>query len=127
MLQEREVLLGITGEFDSLGSASTLVLVLFLLWKYGACTTGFAWLGKEGFEGFGWKLIANLLQNPTTPVNEHHSLILAIRELLSRDWIVRVNHIHRETNVAANFLTSFSLSFPLGLQLLCSSYFTEHS
>ncbi|KAL9426013.1 hypothetical protein AB3S75_032894 [Citrus x aurantiifolia] len=64
------------------------------------------------------KAVTQILENPTTPVNEHHSLILAIRELLSRDWVVKVNHIYREANIAVDFLASFSLSFPLGVQLL---------
>ncbi|KAL9419862.1 hypothetical protein AB3S75_037595 [Citrus x aurantiifolia] len=64
------------------------------------------------------KAITQILENSTTPVNEHHSLILAIRELLSRDWVVKVNHIYREANIVTDFLASFSLSFPLGLQLL---------
>ncbi|KAL9457182.1 hypothetical protein AB3S75_006260 [Citrus x aurantiifolia] len=64
------------------------------------------------------KTVTQILENPTTPVNEHHSLILAIRELISRDWVVKVNHIYREANIAADFLASFSLSCPLGLQVL---------
>ncbi|KAL9457054.1 hypothetical protein AB3S75_006148 [Citrus x aurantiifolia] len=100
----------------NLGACSVLTAEIWGLY-HGLCM---AW--QRGFRRI-WvevdsKSVTQILENPTTPVNEHHSLILAIRELLSRDWIVRVNHIYREANIVADFLASFSLSFPLGLQLL---------
>ena len=72
----------------------------------------------SGLLGISLVVLKNKWTYPTTLVNEHHSLIPAIRELLSRDWVVQVNHIYREANIAADFLASSSLSCPLGLQLL---------
>ncbi|KAH9768779.1 putative ribonuclease H protein [Citrus sinensis] len=100
----------------NLGACSVLTAELWGLY-HGLCMAS-----QRGFRRI-WvevdsKPVTQILANPTTPVNEHHSPILAIRELLSRDWIVRVNHIYREANIAADFLASFSLPFPLGLQLL---------
>ncbi|KAL9411534.1 hypothetical protein AB3S75_045186 [Citrus x aurantiifolia] len=100
----------------NLGACSVLTAEIWGLY-HGLCM---AW--QRGFRRI-WvevdsKAVTQILENPTTPVNEHHSLILAIRELLSREWVVKVNHIYREANIAADFLASFSLSFPLGLQLL---------
>ncbi|KAH9750277.1 putative ribonuclease H protein [Citrus sinensis] len=100
----------------NLGACSVLTAEIWGLY-HGLCM---AW--QRGFQRI-WvevdsKSVTQILENPTTPVNEHHSLILAIRELLSRDWIVGVNHIYREANIAADFLASFSLSFPLGLHFL---------
>ena len=43
------------------------------------------------------------------------SMIKYVRELLLRDWEVRISHIYRETNHVVDFLASIGHSTPLGV------------
>ena len=56
-----------------------------------------------------------LISNSSPTINEHLSLIKAIQELIGRDWLIQMNHIYWEANAAADFLATYSLSFPVGL------------
>ena len=59
--------------------------------------------------------VMKLISNSNPPINEHFTLIREIQALLRRDWLTKVEHIYREANEAADFLASYSFSFPLGL------------
>lgn len=61
------------------------------------------------------KCVLQLVSNLNTPVNEHFTLIQAIRNLLRRDWFIKVEYIYREANAAVDFLAFSSFSFPFGL------------
>ncbi|KAL9434743.1 hypothetical protein AB3S75_029394 [Citrus x aurantiifolia] len=54
------------------------------------------------------------------PDNENAILIKAIRELLEQDWSVQLEHVYREANYAADFLTSYSLNSHIGFHVLLS-------
>ncbi|KAL9411648.1 hypothetical protein AB3S75_045283 [Citrus x aurantiifolia] len=56
----------------------------------------------------------------SVPENENATLIKAIRKLLEQDWIVQLEHVYREPNCAADFLTTYSLNSPIGLHVLLS-------
>ena len=61
------------------------------------------------------KCVMQLVSSSNTLVNEHFTLIQAIKNLLRRDWLIKVDHIYREANAAADFPVTYSFSFPLGL------------
>ncbi|KAH9723967.1 putative ribonuclease H protein [Citrus sinensis] len=52
--------------------------------------------------------------------NEDAILVKAIRELLARDWIIHMEHVYKEANSVADFLASYSLTTPIGLNVLLS-------
>ncbi|KAL9413197.1 hypothetical protein AB3S75_041797 [Citrus x aurantiifolia] len=43
-----------------------------------------------------------------------------IRELMMRDWRIQIDHIYREANSAADFLSTHALSLPVGVHFLHS-------
>ncbi|KAL9436757.1 hypothetical protein AB3S75_022742 [Citrus x aurantiifolia] len=67
------------------------------------------------------KSIVHILDRAHPPANENAILVKAIRELLARDWIVRMEHVYREVNCAADFLVFYTLTIPIGLHVLLSS------
>ncbi|CAN0922601.1 Putative ribonuclease H protein At1g65750 [Linum grandiflorum] len=51
-------------------------------------------------------------------LNHHHAaLVLQFKELCSRQWEVKLSHIYRETNNAADYLANLVHSFSYGLHL----------
>lgn len=66
------------------------------------------------------KSIVQILERAHTPANENVIIVKVIRELLVRDWIVQMEHVYKEANCAADFLTSYSLITPIGLHVLFS-------
>ncbi|KAH9685693.1 putative ribonuclease H protein [Citrus sinensis] len=81
-----------------------------------ACDHGFRRL-QVGVEN---KSIVHLLERAHPSANENAILVKAIRELLAHDWIVHMEHVYREANSAVDFLTSYSLTTPIGLHVLLS-------
>ncbi|CAN1123720.1 Putative ribonuclease H protein At1g65750, partial [Linum perenne] len=55
------------------------------------------------------------------PLHHHASEVLAIRELLQRNWQTEVHHIYREANGAADFLASKGYSLDPGVHSFCIS------
>ena len=49
--------------------------------------------------------------------NAFYTLVVAIRELLSKNWHVSITHIYREANSAADFMTNMTYSVSFGLHL----------
>ncbi|CAI0380428.1 unnamed protein product [Linum tenue] len=50
----------------------------------------------------------------------HFSLISEIRRRLQRDWTVRIDHIFREANFAADHLASIGHSETIGVHVMAS-------
>ncbi|KAF2301985.1 hypothetical protein GH714_031139 [Hevea brasiliensis] len=51
-------------------------------------------------------------------VNAYASLLISIRDLLSRKWDIRaLRHIFRENNMCADWMAHLGGSIPIGLQL----------
>ncbi|CAI0392409.1 unnamed protein product [Linum tenue] len=48
----------------------------------------------------------------------HYRLVVQVRQMIQREWEVRVEHTFREGNVVADFLASTGHSLPLGLHLV---------
>ena len=66
------------------------------------------------------KSIVHFLERAHPSANKNAILGKAIRELLVRDWIFHIEHVYREANSAADFITSYSLTTPIGLHVLLS-------
>ncbi|CAN1126413.1 Putative ribonuclease H protein At1g65750, partial [Linum perenne] len=49
------------------------------------------------------------------PSHQHASEVIAIRELLQRNWQAEIHHIYREGNGAADFLANLGHSLDLGI------------
>ncbi|CAL1413666.1 unnamed protein product [Linum trigynum] len=49
--------------------------------------------------------------------NPHYRHIVEIRQWLSRDWQVKLEHIFREANHTADYLASLGHSLPVGLHV----------
>jgi hypothetical protein len=49
--------------------------------------------------------------------HKYRALTFEIRELLSRDWTVRIEHTFREANFCADFMAKFATSCDNGLMI----------
>jgi hypothetical protein len=49
--------------------------------------------------------------------HKYRALTFEIRELLSRDWTVRIEHTFREANFCADFMVKFATSCDNGLMI----------
>lgn len=61
-----------------------------------------------------------MVANPCRLNNEFSSLIWSIKELLKRDWHVRINYIYREANYVPDCMANLAISFRLGLHIFMS-------
>ncbi|KAK9081324.1 hypothetical protein Syun_031103 [Stephania yunnanensis] len=52
------------------------------------------------------KSVVELLNGEKIPLNQHRHIVSLIRQLLQRRWFIRIVHIHREGNRAADWLAS---------------------
>ena len=59
--------------------------------------------------------ITQMISKQVVVPNVFHTLIAAIRDLLSRNWQTTISHIYREANSAADFMANMAHSAPLGL------------
>ncbi|CAN1766194.1 Putative ribonuclease H protein At1g65750, partial [Linum perenne] len=57
----------------------------------------------------------NLILADDSPSHHHASEVLAIRELLCRNWQTELHHLYREANGAADFLASMGYFLALGI------------
>ncbi|CAN1751119.1 Putative ribonuclease H protein At1g65750 [Linum perenne] len=64
---------------------------------------------------------ARLILAEDPPTHQHASEVLAIRELLHRNWQVEIHHIFREGNGAADFLANMGHGFDPGIHMISSS------
>ncbi|CAH9063024.1 unnamed protein product [Cuscuta europaea] len=56
-----------------------------------------------------------LLMEEGERAHQHSSEVAQFRELLNRNWTVRVEHVYREGNRAADFLASLGHTLPIGV------------
>ncbi|CAI9095026.1 OLC1v1030878C1 [Oldenlandia corymbosa var. corymbosa] len=64
--------------------------------------------------------VVQMLSEGNRQPGSHIGLLRAIKELLSRSWVVKVNHSHRKCNMVADFLASLAATNPGGLTYLDS-------
>ncbi|CAN1231001.1 Putative ribonuclease H protein At1g65750 [Linum perenne] len=72
-----------------------------------------------------------LLVNGNDTTNQHAMETLQFSELLRRDWDLRIEHIYREGNCAAEFLAGIGYDYPFGSHTIdfldCTlGYFLRH-
>ncbi|CAN1747579.1 Putative ribonuclease H protein At1g65750 [Linum perenne] len=65
--------------------------------------------------------ILNLVEAECDPRHQHAMKFMEIRDLLRRDWEIRIRHVYREGNRAADFLAGIGFQFPLGYHLIPTS------
>ncbi|CAN1788388.1 Putative ribonuclease H protein At1g65750 [Linum perenne] len=63
------------------------------------------------------KVTVSLLLSSEEPEHQRAAEVLHFRNLCKRNWEVRVRHIFREANKAADFLASLGYNFPFGIHL----------
>ncbi|CAN1808037.1 Putative ribonuclease H protein At1g65750 [Linum perenne] len=63
-----------------------------------------------------WAALA-LIANESEPTHQHAREVLALRNLLVRDWEVTLTHVFREGNQAADFLAGAGHNLPPGCHL----------
>ena len=61
----------------------------------------------------------HLLQGDLDPKHPYGTVIRRVKNLLQRSWLVRIQHIYRESNKAADFMVSLDHSFYLGFVTTC--------
>ncbi|CAN1800862.1 Putative ribonuclease H protein At1g65750 [Linum perenne] len=64
---------------------------------------------------------ASLILAEDPPLRQHASEVIAIRELLQRNWQVEIHHIFREGNGAVDFLVNMGHCFDPGIQIVPTS------
>ncbi|KAL9437050.1 hypothetical protein AB3S75_022984 [Citrus x aurantiifolia] len=61
--------------------------------------------------------VTQMISKQAVVPNVFHALIVAIRDLLSRNWQTSISHVYREANSAADFMANMAHSAPLGLHV----------
>lgn len=97
----------------NIGSCSVLKAELWGIWD----GLHLAW--QHGFRNViletNCKVAVETIIKEETMENDYYGLVIGIRNLLNRDWIVRCNHIYRERNRCADQLANDAASLPLGV------------
>ncbi|CAN1825719.1 Putative ribonuclease H protein At1g65750 [Linum perenne] len=65
--------------------------------------------------------IVQLIEAPGDPQHQHSMEVRDVKDLLSRDWDVRIWHVYREANHAADHLASTGFKFPLDIHSVSPS------
>ncbi|CAI0450237.1 unnamed protein product [Linum tenue] len=61
---------------------------------------------------------AKALIDSATEQHMHYTQVAEIRRRLDRDWTVRIDHVFREANFAADHLASIGHSHPVGVHVM---------
>ena len=64
--------------------------------------------------------VVSLIKHSVDSRHPYSSLILKIKHLLDRRWEVKVEHIYREVNCAADFTASMGHVLSFGLHVFCN-------
>ncbi|CAN1849019.1 Putative ribonuclease H protein At1g65750, partial [Linum perenne] len=62
-----------------------------------------------------------LVEAAGEPLHQHAMEVMDIRDLLLRDWEVRIRHIYREENHEADFLAGIGFNHPIGCHMIPNS------
>ncbi|CAN1792527.1 Putative ribonuclease H protein At1g65750 [Linum perenne] len=63
------------------------------------------------------KVVVSMLLSSEEPEHQQAAEVLHFRNLCKRSWEVRIRHIFREANKAADFLANHRYNFPFGIHL----------
>lgn len=61
--------------------------------------------------------ISQVISSTRPVLNVHLSLIIAIKELMNRDWWISIKHIYCEVNFTTDFMAKLVGSLPLGFHV----------
>ncbi|CAN1149154.1 Putative ribonuclease H protein At1g65750 [Linum perenne] len=61
------------------------------------------------------RVAVQLLLGDGEDSHQHSSEIASFREMLDRDWMIKVEHIYREGNRAADYLAGIGHALPIGV------------
>ena len=61
--------------------------------------------------------VTQMISKQVVVLNVFYALVVAVQELLSRNWHTVITHIYREANLAAVFMANIAHSLPLGLHV----------
>ena len=64
--------------------------------------------------------VSQMISKQVIVPNVFYALVVAVRNLLSRNWQVSLSHIFREANSAADFMASMAYSVPYGVHVFNS-------
>lgn len=81
---------------------------LLLAWRNGI---------RELVEEVDSLCVTKLVSNEMVAPNASGPLLHVIKELLTRDWNVSLQHVYREANHSADFLANLALSVPVGIHV----------
>ncbi|CAN1156960.1 Putative ribonuclease H protein At1g65750 [Linum perenne] len=65
--------------------------------------------------------IINLIEADNEPRHQHAMEVLDLRELLHHEWEVRLMHVYKEGNHAADFLAGIGFIHPIGCHMVSTS------
>ncbi|KAL9411281.1 hypothetical protein AB3S75_044970 [Citrus x aurantiifolia] len=64
--------------------------------------------------------VTQMISKQVVVPNEFYALVVAVQELVSRNWQISITHIYREANSATDFMANMAHSHPHGLHLFSS-------
>ena len=66
--------------------------------------------------------ITQMISKQMVVLNVFYALIVAVWELLSRNWQITITHIYHEANSAVDFMANMTYSAPLGLHVFSNPH-----
>lgn len=60
------------------------------------------------------KTAVDMISKQVVMVNDYYGLLASIKELLSREWNVKIKYVYKKSNRCADKLTNFASNLPLG-------------
>ena len=64
--------------------------------------------------------VSQIISKQVVVPNAFYAIVVAVQELLSRNWQISITHIFRKANSAADFMANMAHSVPHGLHLFTS-------
>ena len=56
------------------------------------------------------RVVVGLINGDTVRVDRNYNLIMQIKEVVGKDWEVKIFHVYREANCVADWLTNYGLT-----------------
>ena len=56
------------------------------------------------------RVVVGIINGEIVRVDRNYNLVMQIKDMLGRDWEVRLFHVYREANCVADWLTNFGLT-----------------
>ena len=96
------------------GFARNIGLCSFVTAELWAIHVGIHMTWDKGFRKvvseFDSRVVVGVIKGDAVRVDRNYNLIMQIRELLDRDWEVKIFHVYREANCVAYWFANFGLT-----------------